>query len=108
MSMNDVGTTFPSVEPQIAPELKNYLNKVWELRDEPNPDLYKVYVGGRSHKMEDDWEGWAQGQADWREGPGRCGCRGALLQGLRVPLVAGKRGLEAELRRLLGGDAHAD
>jgi hypothetical protein len=67
--MSDVGFTSvketrKTFEPQIAPELKEYLNKVWEFRKDPDPDLYKVYVGGRPHDMEDDWEGWDKNQAD--------------------------------------------
>src|SRR5262245_43226298 len=68
--MSDVGFTSvketrKAFEPQIAPELKDYLNKVWEFRDEHNPDLYKVYVGGRQHDPDedDDWEGWDKNQA---------------------------------------------
>jgi hypothetical protein len=75
--MSDGGISFPSVkelrkkfEPQIAPvqiapDLKDYLNKVWELRNESDPDLYKVYVGGRPHDPDedDDWEGWNENQA---------------------------------------------
>jgi hypothetical protein len=48
---------------QIAPNLRNYLDQAWTLRNEADPDLYKVYVGGRPHGMEDCWTGWDKKQA---------------------------------------------
>src|SRR5215468_8976021 len=73
--MSDMsGMRFPSVKelrkkfeqpnlPQIAPNLRSYLNKAWAPRKESNPDLYEVYVGGRPHGTEDCWNGWDKKQA---------------------------------------------
>lgn len=51
MVANIEGQTLQSLGNQMSPELRRFLDAVWAGRDDPNLDIYKIYVGGRSHNM---------------------------------------------------------
>ena len=40
---------------QMSPRLRDFLHLVWENRNVPKLDLYKLYVGGRPHYPSNDY-----------------------------------------------------
>jgi len=47
------------IEGKMAPVLKSFLHQVWDKRNEPDFEIYKIYVGGRPHAViEDDTDPW--------------------------------------------------
>jgi len=51
MVANIEGQSLQSLANRMSPELRRFLDAVWAQRNDPHLDMYKIYVGGRSHTM---------------------------------------------------------